>query len=49
MRGPKPDPLTLSDAERTEVEALVRRHGTAQQLALRGGCVAKNQGGMRWA
>lgn len=36
MRGPKPDQLTLSDRERTEVEALVRRHGTPQQLALRG-------------
>jgi len=36
MRGPKPDPLTLSDPERTGVEALVRRHGTPQQLALRG-------------
>jgi putative transposase len=36
MRGPKPDPLTLSDTERTDLEALVRRHGTPQQLALRG-------------
>lgn len=36
MRGPKPDPLTLSDTERTDLEALVRRHGTAQQQALRG-------------
>jgi putative transposase len=35
MRGPKPDPLTLRDTERTDLEALVRRHGTAQQLALR--------------
>lgn len=36
MRGPKPEPLTLSDAEKTELERLVRRHGTPQQLALRG-------------
>lgn len=36
MRGPKPDPLTLSDGERSDLEALVRRHGTPQQLALRG-------------
>src|SRR2546425_3014686 len=36
MRGPKPDPLTLSDTERSDLEALVRRHGTPQQLALRG-------------
>lgn len=36
MRGPKPDPLSLSEAERTELEVLVRRHGTPQQLALRG-------------
>jgi putative transposase len=36
MRGPKPDLLTLSETERTDVEALVRRHGTPQQLALRG-------------
>ena len=35
MRGPKPDPLTLSEAERTDLEELVRRHGTPQQLALR--------------
>jgi putative transposase len=36
MRGPKPDPLILSDAEKTELERLVRRHGTPQQQALRG-------------
>ena len=36
MRGPKPEPLTLSDAERSELEVLVRRHGTPQQHALRG-------------
>src|SRR5947208_6090106 len=36
MRGPKPKPLILSDAEQTELERLVRRHGTPQQQALRG-------------
>ena len=36
MRGPKPEPLTWSDAERSELEVLVRRHGTPQQHALRG-------------
>ena len=36
MGDPKPDRVSLSQAERTEVEALVRRHGTPQQLALRG-------------
>jgi transposase len=36
MRGPKPEPLSLSDAERSELEVLVRRHGTPQQHALRG-------------
>jgi transposase len=36
MPGPKPDPLNLSEAERTELEGLVRRHGTPQQLAVRG-------------
>ena len=36
MRGPKPEPLTLSHAERRAVELLVRRHNTPQQLAVRG-------------
>jgi putative transposase len=36
MRGPKPELLTVSDAEKTELERLVRRHGTPQQQALRG-------------
>ena len=36
MRGPKPDPLSLTEVERTELECLVRRHSTGQQLALRG-------------
>ena len=36
MRGPKPELLSLNDAERNELEVLVRRHSTPQQLALRG-------------
>ena len=35
MRGPKPPMLELADAERQELERLVRRHTTPQQLALR--------------
>src|SRR4028119_1432801 len=35
VRGPKPVLITLSDAERQELEALTRRHSTPQQLALR--------------
>ncbi len=35
MRGPKPPTIELADAERQELERLVRRHTTAQQLVLR--------------
>ncbi len=35
MRGPKPLPIELSDPERQALQALVRRHTTAQQLAQR--------------
>jgi putative transposase len=35
MRGPKPPPVALTAEERAQLEALARRHGTAQQLALR--------------
>jgi putative transposase len=35
MRGPKPAELTLSEEERKELEVLVRRHQTPQQLARR--------------
>jgi len=35
MRGPKPPTVSLTAAERQQLEALARRHGTAQQLALR--------------
>lgn len=36
MRGPKPDPLSVSEVERTALERVVRRHSTSQQMALRG-------------
>jgi putative transposase len=35
MRGPKPPPIDLAATERQELERLVRRHTTPQQLALR--------------
>ena len=35
MRGPQPPPITVTGEERRELEALVRRQGTAQQIARR--------------
>ncbi len=35
MRGPQPPPIMVTTEERQELEALVRRHGTAQQIAQR--------------
>jgi len=35
MRGPKPPAITLTDAERQNLELFIRRHTTPQQLALR--------------
>jgi len=35
MRGSSPPTVTLSQKERSELEQLVKRHGTAQQIALR--------------
>ena len=35
MRGPKPPTIDLPTAERQELERLVRRHTTPQQIALR--------------
>ncbi len=35
MRGPQPAELRLSETERKELEALVRRHSTPQQLVRR--------------
>jgi putative transposase len=36
MRGPQPDPVSLSQREREDLEHLIRRHTTSQQIALRG-------------
>ena len=36
QKGPKPAELQLSEEERNELEAMVRRHSTPQQLAKRG-------------
>ena len=35
MRGPKPPAVCLDEAERQELDALVRQHRTPQQLAMR--------------
>lgn len=35
MRGPKPPVIVLTDIERQALEQLLRRHSTAQQVALR--------------
>jgi putative transposase len=35
MRGPKPPVIVLTDTARQALEQLVRRHSTAQQVALR--------------
>jgi len=35
MRGPKPPAVLLDEAERRELDALVRQHRTPQQVALR--------------
>ena len=36
MRGPKPTPIYLSDAERQGLEKLIHKHSVGQQIALRG-------------
>jgi putative transposase len=47
MRGPKPAELTLSETERKELEVLVRKHSTAQQVALRGHMILAASDGKR--
>jgi transposase len=45
MRGPKPEALPLNDVERNELKALVRRHNTLKQLAVRGRIILAAQTG----
>ena len=35
MPGPRPEPVELSESERNELQQLVRKYTTAQQIALR--------------
>jgi DNA-binding CsgD family transcriptional regulator len=46
-KGPKPADLQLSEEERKELEALVRRHSTPQQLAKRGRMILRAGEGKR--
>jgi putative transposase len=46
-KGPKPAELTVSEQERKELEALVRRHHTPQQLAKRAKIVLAAADGKR--
>lgn len=46
MKGPKPDPLSLSESERSELERLVRRHSTAQQTVLRARIILEADAGL---
>lgn len=47
MRGPKPAELILSETERKELEVLVCKHSTAQQVALRGRMILAASNGKR--
>ena len=45
MRGPKPDLLSFSESDRNDLERLVRRHSTSQQMALRGRIILEADAG----
>src|SRR5579875_3602007 len=45
MRGPKPDPLNLSESDQHDLERLVCRHSTSQQIALRGRIILEANAG----
>src|SRR5216683_203447 len=45
MRGPKPDPLRLTEVARTASERLAGRHTTGQQMALRGRIILEANAG----
>jgi putative transposase len=47
QKGPKPAELQLNEEERNELEAMVRRHSTPQQLAKRGRMILGAAGGKR--
>ncbi len=46
MHGPKPPMIELTDRERGELNNLLRRHATSQQLALRARIVLAGAGGL---
>jgi putative transposase len=46
MKGPKPDPLSLSESERSELQRLVRRPSTPQHLALRARIILEADAGL---
>ena len=46
MPGPKPPPVDLTDEERRELEGLVRRHKTGQQVAERARIVLRAADGL---
>ena len=45
MRGPRPPTVFLGEAERQELDALVRQHRTPQQVALRARIILAAAGG----
>jgi len=47
QKGPKPAKLTLSEQERNDLQELVRRHSTPQQLAKRGRLILAAAQGQR--
>src|SRR5437763_8589583 len=47
QKGPKPAELTISREERKDLEELVRRHSTPQQLAKRGRVILGAAAGKR--
>jgi transposase len=49
MRGPKPAPLSLAEDERRELERLVRRHATTQQVALRAWIILEADAGKNYS
>ena len=46
MKGPKPDPLSVSESERSALQHLVRRHSTAQQIVVRASIILAADAGL---